>query len=129
MVISEKANVLFLKKYIRENIARTIRVLSVNTNGDSVIRPKASSKLFLSAASRKMLIQNENTTRKMKEGIEEHIKLSNPERHLIIKFFIYPKRRIKMHFLQLVSFSFNLFVTSFLQNNTDARENASVIIE
>jgi hypothetical protein len=46
------------------------------TIGASKIRPKARAKLFLSAASRKMLITKENIKMKINEGAAEHINLS-----------------------------------------------------
>ena len=44
--------------------------------GASIIRPNARAKLFLSAASRKILITNENTNININEGAAEQTKLS-----------------------------------------------------
>ena len=53
--------------------------------GASMIRPNACAKLFLSAASRKMLITKENINMNMKEGAEEHTRLSKLRSALLQK--------------------------------------------
>ena len=78
--ISANAKVLFLNRYIKENVANTINRLRKKTRGSDTIRPKASGKLFLRAASRPIFIAKEYITRNIKDGMDEHIKESKRQR-------------------------------------------------